>query len=181
MTKRIVWTTVVMVAAGVLLSVLPTGMLALDPVNDERVDLLDAMFGYDPATVTAVLSDLGAQGRAAYRLFHLCDMAFALSYCLWMMALLRPVTTRRWLWLGLPVVPAAADWVENVLLQVLSSRYPTVDTGLVGVASGFTVLKWSAVLAWALVTLVLWTRRWLRRPGGAVEPGRAPRAGVRSP
>ncbi len=123
-----------------------------------HVDLIEDRFGYDADTVTAYLAALGADGRHDLRVLHAVDLLFAASYCAAMMASLRPVAPWRWLWLAVPLVPAAADVVENLLLEVLSSRYPAVSAGLVHVASGATVLKWSGTALWSGCAVGLWIR-----------------------
>ena len=132
-----------------------------------HVDLIEDRFGYDVDTVTGYLAALGADGRGDLRVLHAVDMLFAATYCLAMMATLRPVSPWRWLWLAVPIVPAAADVVENVLLEVLSARYPAVSPGLVRVASAATVLKWSGTVLWLACGVVLWIRWLVQRIGAA--------------
>jgi hypothetical protein len=122
---------------------------------------LDMHFVYGPDEVSSLLTTYGAEGRHHYGLFLAIDMFYAVSYGLFLAALLRLalrrlgiLATSRWNYLCLlPLGSGAADMTENATILALLHIYPATPPALVYVASAATSLKW--VLASVSLVLIL--------------------------
>ena len=135
------------VVLDVLLLVLPPGR-----------SILDARLYYTGADAAAYLASLGADGRRAYFVHELVDLAFIATYTM----LLRHLAFRWKLpraFHGLAFAPGAADLVETAsILLVLASPAAAPLLGVLGVV---TAVKWAAaaVVVGSFATAALITRR----------------------
>lgn len=117
--------------------------------------------GYTLAEAQALFDALGEQGRSYYLLPQLlidfvypATMAVALGLMLHVL-----VPARRWV-AFLPAIPAAFDYLENILILVMLRGYPDLSASLVAVASTATIVK--AVSLSLCVALVVVLFLWLR-------------------
>jgi hypothetical protein len=146
-----------MLAVAIPLMLSPIGVFPLNPISDERIIVMDGVFSYDDAFVNDVFTRLGQDGRSTYFVFHIFDCVFALSYCLLMMALLKPITpkNKKWVWLVFPILPALFDCIENTLIQIMSFQFPAINYDFVRLSSFVSSLKWCAIILWLIILVVI--------------------------
>jgi hypothetical protein len=146
-----------MLVVAIPLMLSPIGVFPINPISDERIIVMDGVFSYDANLVNDVFERLGNGGRRIYTIFHIFDCVFALSYCLLMMALLRPITakSKKWIWIMFPILPAAFDCIENILIQIMSFQFPSINHNFVCSVSVISSLKWFAILLWLIVFVVM--------------------------
>ena len=117
----------------------PVGAFALNPIDAERLMVMDSLFWYSAEYISYIFERLGPDGRLIYLIFHVFDCLFIFSYALLMRTLIKPLAKARWQWLVLPVLPAAFDVIENILIQVMSVQFPAINPVLAQAASAVTV------------------------------------------
>ena len=141
---------ILMLIVAIPLMLSPIGALPLNPISDERIIVMDGLFSYDSELTFDVFNELGEEGRTTYFVFHIFDCVFALTYCIVMMTMLKPLCSPkiRWLGVALPMLPALFDLSENILIEIISSRFPDINHGLVGATSIISSMKWCAVILW---------------------------------
>jgi len=156
-----VFALVLMLSVAIPMMLSPIGYLAINPIieNDERIIVMDGLFSYDANYVYEVFYKLGVEGRNTYFIFHIFDNIFAITYCILLMTLLKPVTkwNKKWIWIVFSVLPAAFDLIENTLIQIMSFQFPYINQSIAWAASLFTSMKYGALIAWviAFVTMVV--------------------------
>ena len=110
--------------------------------------LLEERFGYSPSEAFDWLQSLGPAGREAYRSFQWFDsvnaifMAIALTLSL-VFTLGRLTSEHNWLRLAilLPALGLLSELVENMLLLILLSQFPSGSAGTVNLAATITPIK----------------------------------------
>jgi len=105
--------------------------------------LIDLQFSYDQAEVTAILTGIGAKGRASYLWANLIDMAFPFFYGSFFVGFLwrfRMHESLRLLAL-VPVMLAFVDWGENIQIRAMINAFPTISEAQAASASLFTSIK----------------------------------------
>jgi len=129
----------------------------------------DLRLGYTAEDTYRLLDLYGERGRAHWRRMLLVDMIFPAVYGTWLallgLAWVRWAAAGSWwatLAVALPVIAAAADYAENVLLLRVIAGVPKRFPSLVAAASVFTRIKFLGgaatlilPLAWRLVRAVL--------------------------
>jgi len=153
-----------MLAVATPLMLSPLGALALSPIGAERLMVMDGLFCYSAEYVSYIFERLGPDGRLLYLIFHMFDCLFALSYALLMRTLIKPLAKARWQWLVLPVLPAAFDVIENILIQVMSAQFPAISPMLAQTTSVVTSLKWLGFLVFVAAFVVLLVQKRRRKP-----------------
>lgn len=108
----------------------------------------------------------GAEGLAVYRNFMLLDLVFPAIYAVFWLGLLwratRSAPPKARIVLFLPVITAAIDYVENLLVALNLAALPSPSPTLVSLASFSTQAKFAAttvLLLSAGLALLLWWRR----------------------
>ncbi|MCI0422282.1 MAG: hypothetical protein L0312_24185 [Acidobacteria bacterium] len=153
--RNVLFALVVWLGFGVLLFQF-TSYPTLQAANNNQ-PLLEERLGYTADEAKQQMQALG-EWRASYRNFQIldyinailmgCALTLALTFTL--TRLFGPGNPIRLLAL-LPIVAVVGEFLENTLLIVLTSSYPDISSGLVGVASAATSLK----LAIGMITLTL--------------------------
>lgn len=119
-------------------------------IFDARLTYYDKDFFYE---TVAMMSNADFQD---YRIFHILDMVFALSYFSSMAIITIPLLSKKFKFMGIliPAIPAFFDIWENISIQVLLSLYPkeVVYANIVGI---ITCIKWYTGFAWFVFFLVL--------------------------
>lgn len=114
--------------------------------TDHGIGTLDLQFASSAEHARATLDQLGSSGRSAYDSFQIIDVLFPLSYAFGLSGLIWSLwrgLQHRWVvyLAALPLVGAAFDYVENVLVRVALSTYPTVPRGVLAASVTVTTLK----------------------------------------
>ena len=110
---------------------------------------------YTPGDVKAIFDKLKDDNRKIYAWTQVTlDIAFPLVYGAFMALLIICFYQPEWArWLVLiPCVGAGADVLENLTAAVLAWRYTGEECSLSWVATAFTFIKWTLVLASLVVT-----------------------------
>jgi hypothetical protein len=140
MTRRTASLVALALCLDALLLYLPPGLSSLD-----------ARLCYAPSEAFAFLGSLGPEGRRAYAVHELFDLAFIVTYT---------ALGRR---LGIARTPlfcmAAADAVETASILALLVAYPATPTALAAIVAVATPLKWIALAAAVLGLVVRRIRR----------------------
>lgn len=128
----------------------------------ENVRLLDLRFWYRPIDVFYLLSQLGANGRDAYRFFTIfIDMLYPLVYGFWfylsLAFLLKKIFQNNSKLLGLRFIPFAivlSDYVENLNILYLLNTFPKINeaSAIIGAIASF--LKWIFVILTILIIII---------------------------
>lgn len=111
---------------GLLMWRSPHGVPGLRQL-DSAFQLPDMRFFYKPATLWDTFERLGAQGRAKLRRFWLIDGGFIICLMGVQWVITRHFAQMPWLrtlMLGLLVLRAVLDALENILLSIACARYP---------------------------------------------------------
>jgi hypothetical protein len=120
----------------------------------------DLTFGYGPAEVYGLLDVYGAAGIAHWRRLLLLDMVFPAVYAAFL-----ALALDQWaIWaeadaawhviaVACPILSAAADYVENILLLRVIAALPGKRPGAVRAASACTRTKFATVIAALLIPL----------------------------
>jgi|GEM_PF-1308739 len=116
----------------------------------EEASLLEERFGYSAADAHEWLESIGPDGRTAYGTFQLLDVgnalltAIALTLVLaFSLGRLFGPSRRPLLLAYLPLAVGFLELVENTCLGLAVSGFPDPQAGVLGVASGVTMLKLS--------------------------------------
>lgn len=117
--------------------------------------------GYDLATARAYLSGLSAAGTALYLgPIRLNDTIFPILFTL---TLCLPLRGRGQLWFLPALSYGLFDLAENLAVARLLRTGPEVELQAVALASGFTQVKFAAVLLACLVALFALWQAWRNR------------------
>jgi len=118
----------------------------------------DLRFGYGPRLTYDLIETYGPAGVGRWRRLLLADMIFPACYGLFLAQLIWSCllwaaadTPWRLAAIAFPLVAAAADYAENLLLLRVLRALPARHPGLIRTASGFTRIKFVALF----VTLAL--------------------------
>ena len=102
--------------------------------------ILDMRLWYTSADAYQLFDALGPAGRSDLRLFYLTgDIIIPLSYSLFLWSAISRGALHRFR--RLAFLGGAFDYLENIAILILLSRYPEHLDGLVTVAACFTLLK----------------------------------------
>jgi hypothetical protein len=102
--------------------------------------ILDMRPGYTPAAAYELFDALAQAGREAYlTLLWTVDLILPMLFGLFLSAVMRRGRFRAWSWL--PLLGAAFDYAENLLITLLLLRYPERLETTVHIASTFTLIK----------------------------------------
>lgn len=131
--------------------------------------------GYDLLYVRSLFSALGEAGRNFYLTVQLpLDLVypglFGISYALLLAYLLKKLgklQSRYFYLVYLPLLGGFFDYLENIGILTLLTRYPDLTNGLVQVTSFFTVSKSvisSLFFVSLFILLLIWGARFLFKP-----------------
>lgn len=125
---------------------------------DYGVGTLDLQFANTVDHARATLDQLGDPGRRAYDAFQIIDLIFPASYALALSGLIWTCwggAGRRWVTYlaAVPIVGAALDYLENLLVRVALTTYPNPSRAELGV--GVTVTTAKLVLSYGSQFLVV--------------------------
>ena len=124
--------------------------------------LLDTRLLYTPVEAYQLFDALGAAGRANNRLFYLTfDIIIPPSYSLLLWSAISRGALQRFRGLGL--LGGTFDYLENIAILILLSRYPEHVDNLVTVAACFTLLKFMSSAAAILLAVVGFPSKVFRR------------------
>ena len=102
--------------------------------------LLDMRFNYSAEDVYQLFDAMGASGRADYfELLWSIDVLIPLLATWFLWTAFSRGTFRKWRWVAL--IGGGADYLENIAITLLLSRYPERLEGVVHVAAAFTLVK----------------------------------------
>lgn len=143
------------------LSMSPIGALALNPLRDTPIMVMDAALFYDVAYVNDIFAQLGEHGMEIYRTFHIFDCIFAVLYGLFFSVCLRPLLSKKHRWIAycIGVFPAIMDICENITIDIISTQYPNISASLADATAVFSGLKWLGIIAWLAVLIILSIRK----------------------
>ncbi len=153
----------------ILLNVITFGIFKMLPDLDGL--LIDLQFSYDHAALMAILTDIGAKGRATYLWANLVDMVFPVFYGGFFAGFLYRFRAREGLWVLalVPIVLAVVDWGENLQIRAMLLAFPDIDAANVDTASLFTtskhILSRTMILLFSLTGLTALVRHWQGRRG----------------
>jgi hypothetical protein len=155
------------------------GVPGIPPITSLlHTGLPDMMFTYSPSSIYEKLTQFGADGRSAYRIFLLrVDFLFPAVYGLFFvmvttfgLSLLfpnRPALQKLSL---LPLFTTLFDYAENLCFLAILGSYPVESPNLEKLANAFTLAKWTfaavSIVLLLVATLGLLLRN-LRRPASA--------------
>ena len=143
-----------------------------------RIGLPDMMFTYAPSSVYQKLTQFGADGRSAYRIFlERIDFLFPAVYGLFFVMITtfglsrlfpnRPALQKLSL---LPLLTTLFDYAENFCFLAILRSYPVELPNLQKLANAFTLAKWTfvavSIVLLLVATLGLLIQK-LRRPASA--------------
>jgi hypothetical protein len=143
-----------------------------------RIGLPDMMFTYSPSSIYEKLTQFGADGRSAYRIFlERVDFLFPAVYGLFFVMVTtfgfsrlfpnRPALQKLSL---LPWFTTLFDYAENLCFFVMLRSYPEELPNLQKLANVFTLAKWTFAaisIVLLLVAILGLLIRNLRRPASA--------------
>ena len=122
--------------------------------------MLDTFFFYTPDRAYELLTAMGAAGRDAYLTANLFDFFFPLTYTLFFVISMGMTYTfiykaedKRNLLMLLPFLAMLADYGENICVRLMLLNFPTPLTSVALAASLFTPLKFTLIVATALLIL----------------------------
>jgi hypothetical protein len=102
--------------------------------------LLDMRPGYTPDAAYHLFDVLGQTGRGAYvKLLWTIDLLLPALFSLFLSSAIRRGAFRAWQ--SIPLLAAACDYAENIMITVLLFRYPLHEPAFAQLASIFTVTK----------------------------------------
>lgn len=125
------------------------GLTALDP----HFRLPDLRFHYAPMDLWACLDPLGANGRKKLRQLWRIDFVFIACIAVVMWEITRSQVLLPWLhrtMLACLLIRAAMDVLENLLLNTISRKYPSLLTKTAAFCGYVTSAKWLALFAWVV-------------------------------
>ena len=146
--------------ALIVLSVILMGIVAPALTSITGMPVLDVRFGYSPEEANAFFGALGNGGMALYLILVGVDTLYPAVYALSASLALGMLHMRvcRDGRLSdivlLPLLAAAFDYGENILLLSQALSYPTVIDSVIEIASILTAAKW-IVLTVVLVLILL--------------------------
>ena len=122
--------------------------------------MLDTFFYYTTDRAYELLAALGSAGRSAYLTANLIDFFFPLTYALFFTIsitmtytfIYKPEDKRNWLIL-LPFVAMLAHYGENICVRLMLLNYPAPLMATAQAASWLTTLKFTLIVASALLIL----------------------------
>jgi hypothetical protein len=150
----VIFAIVCFVIIGYLMEYTALGKISAGGGN---IKVMDGLFHYNYTYVKETLGLLGSSGRAEYTTFHILDYFFLVSYCLVMISITKPIVSKKvkWISIAIPLLPATADIIENTLIEIASSNYPSISDSFCKTISIFTTIKWSLGLLWFVMYCVL--------------------------
>lgn len=102
--------------------------------------LLDMRSGYTPDAAYHLFDVLGQTGRGAYlKLLWTIDLLLPALFSLFLSSAIRRGAFRAWQ--SIPLLAAACDYAENIMITILLLRYPLHEPAFAQLASIFTVTK----------------------------------------
>jgi hypothetical protein len=102
--------------------------------------LLDMRPGYSPVVAYHLFEVLGQPGRGAYlRLLWTIDLLLPALFGLFLSCAIRRGAFHAWR--SIPLLAAACDYAENIMITILLLRYPIHEPNFTQLASIFTVTK----------------------------------------
>lgn len=146
-----------------ILSVMQVGPYSIEKLSEASggIGMLDMKFGYSEILVNRMMENLGDVGRQLYMKLLCIDFLFVIVFMLLQVILISVLlpaagtgASRRMLML-LPFVRSAFDILENSLLLVILTSYPSRHAALIWSASLMTILKWIVFFVIIVVIVVL--------------------------
>ncbi|MDY6915099.1 MAG: hypothetical protein SVM86_02110, partial [Candidatus Cloacimonadota bacterium] len=125
-------------------------------------ELLNMQFRYNSHTVYQTFANLQDAGRRAYRNFLLLDYCFILFFLVVMAAITLKLTipgSFRTIVLGMVVMRAVLDVLENSILIGLLHSYPQQHSFWANLCSWFTTFKFIALYLWLAAVVFLLIRK----------------------
>jgi len=123
--------------------------------------ILDMRIGYTTSDVLELFTALGSEGLALYSILQVIDMLFPLTYASTMtfaMIYLSPDLLKEKRFTKIvfffPLIAAAFDYLENVLIATQIAAFPALSELAIVVASTVTWLKWM-FLFMAFILLII--------------------------
>ncbi len=111
--------------------------------------------------LNSMLLDYGSQGRLYYLKYQFRDFIYPLVYGLLLMGILyrliKPVSFNVWIYV--PWIAVAFDFMENYFLRVCFYDYPNLVNKTVNLASIATSLKWTFVLFSFVLIIIAYIHR----------------------
>lgn len=116
--------------------------------------LLDMRFRYNGDSIYQAFNELGIEGMTAYKSFLCLDFCFITCFLVVMLFIsYKLVPTRNYMTytlMGLAVIRALLDVLENILLLILIHTYPVQHQVLGEICSWATTFKFVALFAWLI-------------------------------
>lgn len=141
----------------------PLNSMVMGDIKMEQVlDLKEK--GYDVALAQEAFESFGEMGRQRYirnlwtldLIFPILSLFSSISLLLFCGRKIGGFLEAFSLWGALvPLVIMLCDYLENIVLSVAIVQFPTMDSGLIKMASFLTQAKWGAISLTSLCTVVL--------------------------
>jgi hypothetical protein len=150
------------ISSVVIVSVMgyATQTLVYDVYGD--VTMPDTRLSYTYDEIVQVFDTLGPEGLRIWSQVHLLDLLFPIAYCFSMVfgitVVARKAFPDRWdvrKLAVLPILGAAADYLENTLVASQVAVYPSLSEPIIVVASLVTTAKWVLIIMGFAVVFVL--------------------------
>ncbi|UCE10593.1 MAG: hypothetical protein JSW61_01310 [Candidatus Thorarchaeota archaeon] len=141
------------VSSAVIVAVMgyATQTLVYDVYGD--VTMPDTRVVYTFEEIAQVFDTLGSDGLRIWSQVHLLDLLFPIAYCLSIvfgitMEVRRAYPDKPELkgLIALPIMAAAADFLENALIASQIAAYPGLSPSIILAASLITTVKWALIL-----------------------------------
>lgn len=158
--KRVYILIFLWLGALVAFNIGPWSISALNEISG-GIGIPDMMGSYDLDKLNQVFLVYGQEGMAIYAKIQLLDFIYPLIYGPLLLGLLSVLHIPKNFSVvySIPFTVVFFDYSENILLWVLSHRFPNLtqaDSHLVNLASICTNLKWSFLISALLVILGFW-------------------------
>jgi hypothetical protein len=133
------------------------------PVNQ----VPDVNLSFSPDLIYIFLTNIGVEGRDAFRVMHLTvDLTFPFVYSLFFYLLIRFLldklkTNMKWLPF-LPLLAGVFDLTENFILNYLTRAYPAYYPNLALIVELLTMIKF-ALIAISFITVLFLTLKLFRK------------------
>mgnify|MGYP005606737891 FL=1 len=115
---------------------------------------------YNVLSVQNVLSTMGQEGIAVYKLYYLMDYIFILFFGLFQIMLIHDVYSFnenrmvKAFIIGIPILRGLCDMIENTILLRTLFTFPKVNEIAISISSFFTQMKLWCIKGWGLLLFI---------------------------
>lgn len=141
-------------------------LVELSPWGSRSIEALNGGYGtfdmkqYDVKTVYSVLANYLPEGFIRIKYYYLVDFIFIIAFFIFQMMIATLVYKNiksqipRKLFVGVALIRAIADTIENILLYIIITSYPSEHVNLVNLSNIFTQTKLRMIPLWVALLLI---------------------------